>query len=91
LALKRLKRTQNVNDRKTRYWFYAERTVTASGKMDEVSRSFTCFEPFVKMLRLTTVPSTAEGNRMFLGMQDFDFCPNLIKFNQICPNFTQFI
>jgi len=24
---------------------------------------------------------------MFLGMQDFDFCPNLIKFY---PNFTKF-
>jgi len=23
------------------------------------------------------------GDRMFLGMQDFDFCPNLIKFTQI--------
>jgi len=25
---------------------------------------------------------------MFLGMQDFDFFPNLIKFCQIYPNFT---
>jgi len=39
---------------------------------------------------------------MFLGMQDFDFCPDLIKFYkifyqilpnliQVLPNFTQFI
>jgi len=25
------------------------------------------------------------GDRMFLGMQDFDFCPNLITFAQIYP------
>jgi len=24
---------------------------------------------------------------MFLGMQDFDFCPNLITFYPIYPNF----
>jgi len=34
------------------------------------------------------------GDRMFLGMQDFDFWPNQFKFCQIlfkfCPNFTQF-
>jgi len=28
---------------------------------------------------------------MFLGMQDFDFCLNLIKFFQIYPNFIQII
>jgi len=28
---------------------------------------------------------------MFLRMQNFDFCPNLIKFYQIYPNLTQFI
>jgi len=28
---------------------------------------------------------------MILGMQDFDFCPNRIKFYQIYPNFTQFL
>jgi len=27
----------------------------------------------------------------FLGMQDFDFCPNRIKLYLIHPNFTQFI
>jgi len=26
---------------------------------------------------------------MFLGIQDFDFCPNLIKFSPNLPNFTQ--
>jgi len=26
-------------------------------------------------------------DRMFLGMQDFDFCSNLIKFYQIYPKF----
>jgi len=31
----------------------------------------------------------AVGDRIFLGMQDFDFCPNLIKFYQIYPNFAQ--
>jgi len=25
----------------------------------------------------------AAGDRMFLGMQDFEFCPNLIKFYPI--------
>jgi len=29
----------------------------------------------------------AVGDRMFLGIQDFDFCPYLIKF---CHNFTEF-
>jgi len=35
-----------------------------------------------------TSMTIAVGDRMFLGMQDFDFCPNLIK---LYPNFTQFI
>jgi len=26
---------------------------------------------------------------MFLGMQDFDFCPNLIKFYPFYPNLTR--
>jgi len=26
---------------------------------------------------------------MFFGMQDFDFCPNRIKFTQILTNFAQ--
>jgi len=29
----------------------------------------------------------AQEDQMFLGMQDFDYCPNLITFD---PNFTQF-
>jgi len=30
----------------------------------------------------------AVGNRMLLGMQDFDFCPTESKFTQISPNFS---
>jgi len=33
----------------------------------------------------------AVGDRMCLGMQDFDFCPNLIKFYQIYLNFAQIL
>jgi len=32
----------------------------------------------------------AAGDRMFLGMQDFDFFPDLIIFNQIYPNLHNF-
>jgi len=32
----------------------------------------------------------AVGDRMFLGMQDFDFCPNVIKFYPIDPNLIKF-
>jgi len=32
----------------------------------------------------------AVGDRMFLGMQDFDFCPNFTKFTQILPNLSKF-
>jgi len=31
--------------------------------------------------KLVTRFSIAEGDQMFLGMQDFDFYPNLIKFS----------
>jgi len=31
----------------------------------------------------------AVGDQTFLGVQDFDICPNLIKFYQIYPKFTQ--
>jgi len=35
----------------------------------------------------TSVILIAVGDQMFLGMQDFDFCPNLIEFYL---NFTKF-
>jgi len=42
----------------------------------------------------TTVNYTTIGDRMCLGMKDFDFCPNLTifypNFIQIYSNFTKF-
>jgi len=31
------------------------------------------------------------GDLMFLVMQDFDFCPNLINFAQVLITFAQFV
>jgi len=39
--------------------------------------------------RSYTQGSIAVGDKMFWEMQDFDFCPNLIKFYQIHLNFSQ--
>jgi len=46
--------------------------------------------------RMPTAFNIDVEDRLFVAMQDFDFCPNLIKFYpnciqfaQICQNFTQ--
>jgi len=42
------------------------------------------------MAAMSNHPSQGAGDRMFWEMQNFDFCPNLIKFYQIYSNLTKF-
>jgi len=42
------------------------------------------------MAGLSAVLPKAVGDRMLLGMQGFDFCPNQVKFYPIYPNLPKF-
>jgi len=57
--------------------------------MQQTMQNVSCTFNVLYSYWLLMAESKAVEDRMFLRMQDFDFCLNLIKFYPIYPNFDR--